>query len=145
MSTAHLHARYAGLLLAPAHLSADWSHACVPLVASPRDPRNALAAALYCCLLYVCLAARPWSIPIRWLALAWRCCRPPGRDAPYDDATPAPAPAPAQGRSGSGGSSSDERHLGVARWRLSVLVGLTVAPFFPASNVLFYVGTFIGE
>jgi hypothetical protein len=26
-----------------------------------------------------------------------------------------------------------------------VLVGLVVAPFFPASNVLFYVGTFIGE
>ena len=31
------------------------------------------------------------------------------------------------------------------RWRLLVLVGLVVAPFFPASNVLFYVGTFIGE
>lgn len=31
------------------------------------------------------------------------------------------------------------------RWRLAVLTGLVVAPFFPASNVLFYVGTFIGE
>jgi hypothetical protein len=31
------------------------------------------------------------------------------------------------------------------RWRLMVLVGLVIAPFFPASNVLFYVGTFIGE
>ena len=26
-----------------------------------------------------------------------------------------------------------------------MLVGLVVGPFFPASNVLFYVGTFIGE
>jgi hypothetical protein len=26
-----------------------------------------------------------------------------------------------------------------------VLAGLVVAPFFPASNVLFYIGTFIGE
>jgi hypothetical protein len=26
-----------------------------------------------------------------------------------------------------------------------VLIGLVIAPFFPASNVLFYVGTFIGE
>ncbi len=32
-----------------------------------------------------------------------------------------------------------------ARWRLTVVAGLLVAPFFPASNVLFYVGTFIGE
>lgn len=31
------------------------------------------------------------------------------------------------------------------RWRLAVLTGLLVAPYFPASNVLFYVGTFIGE
>lgn len=31
------------------------------------------------------------------------------------------------------------------RWRLSVVAGLLVGPFFPASNVLFYVGTFIGE
>lgn len=35
--------------------------------------------------------------------------------------------------------------LGHARWRLMVVVGLLVAPYFPASNVLFYVGTFIGE
>lgn len=32
-----------------------------------------------------------------------------------------------------------------ARWRLAVAAGLLVGPFFPASNVLFYVGTFIGE
>lgn len=32
-----------------------------------------------------------------------------------------------------------------ARWRLVVAAGLVVAPFFPAANVLFPVGTFIGE
>lgn len=32
-----------------------------------------------------------------------------------------------------------------ARWVLTVTAGLLVGPFFPASNVLFYVGTFIGE
>lgn len=32
-----------------------------------------------------------------------------------------------------------------ARWRAAVAAGLLVGPFFPASNVLFYVGTFIGE
>ncbi|KAK9805000.1 hypothetical protein WJX73_010519 [Symbiochloris irregularis] len=31
------------------------------------------------------------------------------------------------------------------RWQLLVAYGLMVAPFIPASNVLFYVGTFIGE
>jgi hypothetical protein len=35
--------------------------------------------------------------------------------------------------------------LAVRRWRLLVLLGLTLAPFLPASNLLFYVGTFIGE
>ncbi len=32
LSTAHLHARYAWLLLWPRRLSADWSFPCVPLV-----------------------------------------------------------------------------------------------------------------
>lgn len=31
------------------------------------------------------------------------------------------------------------------RWHLAVAAGLLVGPFFPAANVLFYVGTFIGE
>lgn len=38
---------------------------------------------------------------------------------------------------------SPAEHL--CRWRLAVTAGLLVGPFFPASNVLFYVGTFIGE
>eukprot|EP00887_Chlorella_sp_A99_P006721 scaffold3.g6721.t1 len=46
----------------------------------------------------------------------------------------AAAPAPGEGSA-----------LRTARWRLAVLAGLVIAPFFPASNVLFYVGTFIGE
>lgn len=33
----------------------------------------------------------------------------------------------------------------VQRWRAAVALGLLVAPFFPASNVLFYPGTVIGE
>lgn len=38
---------------------------------------------------------------------------------------------------------STAEHL--CRWRLAVTAGLLVGPFFPASNVLFYVGTFVGE
>ncbi|KAL4459052.1 hypothetical protein ABPG75_013917 [Micractinium tetrahymenae] len=41
------------------------------------------------------------------------------------------------------GPSSQAQHE--RRWRLAVAAGLLVGPFFPASNVLFYVGTFIGE
>lgn len=42
-----------------------------------------------------------------------------------------------------GGALSQAQHE--RRWRLAVAAGLLVGPFFPASNVLFYVGTFIGE
>ncbi|GLI69944.1 hypothetical protein VaNZ11_014682, partial [Volvox africanus] len=41
--------------------------------------------------------------------------------------------------------TGDALHLWAARWRLFVVAGLVVGPFLPASNVLFYVGTFIGE
>lgn len=42
-------------------------------------------------------------------------------------------------------ASSSEVSSQRARWRLVVAAGLVVAPFFPAANVLFPVGTFIGE
>ena len=34
---------------------------------------------------------------------------------------------------------------GQAQWRMVVMLGLVAGPFLPASNILFYVGTFIGE
>ena len=49
----------------------------------------------------------------------------PGRDL-----SPSPDPDPSSQR---------------ARWRLVVAAGLVAAPFLPAANVLFPVGTFIGE
>jgi len=52
-------ARYMGLLLAPVQLSADWSFACIPPVASLRDPRSLATAALYAWLAWVLAAARP--------------------------------------------------------------------------------------
>lgn len=62
LSTGHLHARYAGLLLFPAQLSADWSFACIPLVESLGDPRNLLTAALYTVLFLVLLDCWPGSL-----------------------------------------------------------------------------------
>lgn len=119
LSTLHLHALYARLLLWPARLSADWSFACVPLVTRWSDPRNAASIALYFTLLAIVLLARPWGVLLD-------CARA------------------ARGSSATGccGSSAG---VVLARWRAAVMGGLLVAPFFPASNVLFYVGTFIGE
>jgi hypothetical protein len=61
LSLAHLHAQYAGLLLYPARMSADWSYRCVPLVQRLADPRNLGAAALYAGLAWLLLAGRPWQ------------------------------------------------------------------------------------
>ncbi|GIL43834.1 hypothetical protein Vafri_1432, partial [Volvox africanus] len=70
LSTGHLHARYAGLLLLPLHLSADWSFDCVPMVSRLTDPRNALTAALYSYLTVVLMAARPWKVVATWCRAA---------------------------------------------------------------------------
>ncbi|GIL81905.1 hypothetical protein Vretifemale_10876, partial [Volvox reticuliferus] len=136
LSTGHLHARYAGLLLWPLHLSADWSFECVPMISRLSDLRNALTAALYTYLTVVLIAARPWGLVTTW-------CR-------------AAAAVMAAGQEESGGKKAAAKtkeeeeeeealRLWAARWRLFVVAGLFVGPFVPASNVLFYVGTFIGE
>jgi len=47
LSYAHLHARYAWLLLWPVGLSADYSYNAIPAVTSLADPRNLAALCLY--------------------------------------------------------------------------------------------------
>ena len=96
LSTAHLHWRYAYILAVPLRLSADWSFACIPPVASLADPRNLGAVALYGSVLAICAAAVA------------------------------------------------TRHTD-ARLAAFYALGLGAFPFAPASNVFFYVGTFIGE
>ena len=56
MSAAHVHVRYARLLLWPATLSADYSFNCVPMVLDVWDGRNLAAASLYIGLAWVALA-----------------------------------------------------------------------------------------
>lgn len=62
LSLLHLHAQYAGLMLFPVRMSADWSFRCVPLVQHIRDPRNLGAAVLYAWLAWALLAGRPWRV-----------------------------------------------------------------------------------
>ena len=67
LSAAHIHVRYARLLLLPAALSADYSYNCVPMVERLGDPRNLSAAILYGILASLvgagCLAAWAESAP----------------------------------------------------------------------------------
>ncbi|GAX82143.1 hypothetical protein CEUSTIGMA_g9571.t1 [Chlamydomonas eustigma] len=126
LSTLHLHARYAILLLWPQHLSADWSFACIPLVEELSDLRNLLSLGLYLSIFWVALMARPWALLAEWANEARAASGSPGAQVNVVEQTISPA-------------------LAVRRWRLLVLLGLTLAPFLPASNLLFYVGTFIGE
>lgn len=48
------------------HCAADWSYACIEYVSSLSDPRNLATAALYLCLLYIGVAARPWHVLQEW-------------------------------------------------------------------------------
>lgn len=138
----------------PAPAAVDWSYACVNYVASLSDPRNLATLALYAALLYIGLAAKPWDVLLEWAGRRGkvRWVRGSGRFGPPQQmrisllskfhplgptsASPQPLPGcPLQ-------ATPPERER---RWRLAVAAGLLVGPFFPASNVLFYVGTFIGE
>ena len=187
LSTGYLHARYAALLLCPVHLSADWSFACIPLVESWLDWRNAATLLLYAALAAALLQGRPWSI----LVDAWLQLRAPGAAASAGGPQAGSLWAqPARTTAGSAehGAQSGQRHQSgrpgpvseagrllqrglaeqqeqsvgpsagphsgqgqraqahnQARWRMVVMLGLVAGPFLPASNVLFYVGTFIGE
>jgi hypothetical protein len=118
LSTLHLHARYALLLIWPQHLSADWSFACIPLVEEPKDPRNLLSLLLYTFLLIILVVARPWQILSCWWGQAMTSSLDPVKGLGWDR---------------------------VRQWRLLIVSGLIVAPFLPAANIFFYVGTFIGE
>ena len=118
LSTFHLHARYALLLIWPQHLSADWSFACIPLVEDVKDPRNLLSLLLYTFMLIILVTARPWRVLSCW----WR-----------------------QALSSSHDPVKDLRGDRVKQWRLLIVSGLIIGPFLPAANLFFYVGTFIGE
>lgn len=155
LSTGYLHARYFWLLVMPLHLSADWSFSCIPLVEACTDVRNLATLALYCYLLHTALAAQPLSL----LRQLWGLARlAAGAEPPHQhtqaasvaaaaNGTPAAAQPVEGGAVGKAvpGSGPAAASCARSRWRLMVLAGLVVAPFFPASNVLFYVGTFIGE
>jgi hypothetical protein len=159
-TTGFLHARYLGTLLFPLHLSADWSFSCIPLVEQLTDPRNAATAALYLYFLYVGLSARP----LLFLRQLWGVASSAVLGSGTGGSTVKPASSSSSNQGHADGSSSSttdvsavaaaaadkaavivDGRLGHARWRLMVVVGLLIAPYFPASNVLFYVGTFIGE
>lgn len=165
LSTGYLHARYFGLLLAPWRLSADWSFNCVPLVTSLGDPRNMLSAALY--LLLACVACTA----VRLLAdihpgQSSSCGRSDGgsigssnrgksgREAGAGAAghsgsskTPGVAGSAAAPPAATAAEAADSLPSGnaAARWTVFVFLGLLAAPFLPSSNLLLYVGTFIGE
>ena len=167
LSTGYLHARYAALLLCPVHLSADWSFACIPLVEGVLDWRNAATLLLYAALAAALLQGRPWSI----LVDTWQQLRAPVAAASTGGLQAGSLWAqPARTRAGSAEDGAALKHQSgqrgqyvrpsagphsgagqraqarsQARWRMVTVLGLVAGPFLPASNILFYVGTFIGE
>lgn len=132
-------------------------------MSSLSDPRNLATAALYLALLWLGLAARPWEVPLEWAGRrpSVRCGCSPERRLRYPTTDLCSAlrrcaraagaqPTTALQQTSSAcplpvAQAAPSRVLQERRWRLAVTAGLLVGPFFPASNVLFYVGTFIGE
>lgn len=143
MSTGYLHTRYFAQLLLPLHLSADWSFNCIPLVEHITDPRNIATLLLYGYLIWVLVSAQPLQ---QLLGLVRGASSGAARSVAATGTAAESALSPEQVTP----TAVTVQHGGVpasgyARWRMMVVVGLLIAPFFPASNVLFYVGTFIGE
>jgi protein O-mannosyl-transferase len=145
LSIGHLHASYCGLLLVPWRLSADWSFNCVPLVTLLGDPRNAATAALY--LLVVCMA----YVAVRLLHELYTA---PAAIALRGSSSSSGGGGREFGGSHSAGSRVRTEKAATrppaagaaeARWAMVVFFGLLAAPFLPSSNLLLYVGTYIGE
>ena len=164
LTTGYLHAKYCHLLLFPLRLSPDWSFACIPYVHAWSDPRNAATAVLYAALLWVVVSCRPWQVVQHVLYGPHSCNHhlhemAPGSASASSTQTKQQqqqqqqqqqAPATEQHDTAPNTESElavfskPEKHQ-EAIWQMVIVIGLIVGPFFPAANVLFYVGTFIGE
>lgn len=154
LTTGYLHAKYFQLLLVPIWLSADWSYACIPYVTSLWDPRNAMTAMLYASIIWVLAVCKPLVTAAQGIlhgsTIKQRHRQPTimtkqtelTQSAHLRAAHPQAASPPAFG--GQCGSQAEAGHR-EAVWVMVVMTGLVLAPFLPASNLLFYVGTFIGE
>jgi len=120
LTTAHVHVRYTWLMLVPYNLSADWSYACVEYVSSLGDVRNVGSMVVYGVVVYIGV--------VSWKMLGLY-------DFLFNDEDEEE-------------EEERRRREGKGRrwwWSVAVLIGLVVGPFLPASNIFFYVGTFIGE
>ena len=160
LTTGFLHAKYFHLLLFPLHLSADWSFACVPYVQSLMDPRNAATAAVYAAVLWAVISCKPWQVIAHVLdgsvhTSHSRCkTAKPGseqtssRQQQQQQQQPTTAFQKSVLQPETEASRVEDsiaaRHQDSV-WQMVVAVGLIIAPFSPAANVLFYVGTFIAE
>jgi hypothetical protein len=126
LTTAHIHTRYTWLMLVPYNLSADWSYACVEYVSSLGDVRNVGTMVVYGVVVYIGV--------VSWKMLGlydFLFTDEDDEDEEEDD-----------------NDEKRRRREGKERrwwWSVAILIGLVVGPFLPASNIFFYVGTFIGE
>jgi len=128
-------------------------------VHSLSDPRNAATAALYAALLWATVSSKPWQVLAHILYRS--SFSSPGQHGKVKSWNASPSTAPAQRQrlsekqqqQGITGASHDlerdasslsMRHQEAA-WQMVIVIGLVIGPFLPAANILFYVGTFIGE
>lgn len=174
LTTGYLHAKYFHLLLVPIWLSADWSYACIPYVKTLWDPRNLATAAVYMTVLWGFATCRPLATAACAVLhgttqkqgrlskdsnAVLREHREHGQHTEHAQqakrrliagltsdrttAAPQPADSPAFGLQQTNRTADVEHREAV--WVMVVMAGLMLGPFLPASNLLFYVGTFIGE
>ena len=121
LSAAHVHLRYARLLLWPSPLSADYSYNCVPMVERLGDARNASSLALYAAL--AACAAPALASAAR--AARRACARPADWRVDWPVARRCGAPASLAGAA-------------------PAAAALLVLPFLPASHLV-PIGTLVAE
>ena len=123
------------------------------------EPRNLATLGLYGALVYWTLSAAPFSLLAERLkswalglgfcggCLGFKVAADGGDLKPYLSATANKTDEDSvlDKSSSSGADVVRSQAVWRARVRLTVVAGLLVGPFFPASNVMVYVGTFIGE
>jgi len=119
----YLHTLYAWILIFPKNLSADWSFECVKPIRSWADARLAYIALLYASV--AALTVYGVMPGMRALMRALDLVESPAEDE-KEKKTQSPA-------------------LAYVRLRLFILYSFVLGPMLPATNIFFYVGTYIAE
>ncbi|ETO28698.1 hypothetical protein RFI_08425, partial [Reticulomyxa filosa] len=125
-STAYVHSYYLRLLLFPYPLCADYSFNCIPLIETWSDARN-----LVSCLCYALVFIPFFGAALIILLFPFNCLFRKANVQASQKTIIAP--------------DHDDHDRLEFSWIIFMSVLWLIVPFIPASNLFFYIGTFVAE